>query len=117
MWEALMFIFFVVEAVVTLFECKWSGIWICIVRFLAGTFMGVVAGVALILFLGIVAIVGYALISVREVTIKRNGETIRLRSVDEDGNSYYDPETGETFCLNNKNMVTSEVDGRRYNVY
>lgn len=51
-----------------------------------------------------------------ELSVK-NCRCLRLRSVDEDGNSYYDPETGETFCLNNKNMVTSEVDGRKYNVY
>lgn len=119
----LMTLFFVIEAVITLIQCKWRGIWISIVRFFAGTALGIMAGNSIILFFGLCLV----LMAVMAIggSSHSGPETISFRK--DDGSyvvlyrsgmdkHYYDPDTGDAYRVLDSDRVMNDTTGRDYRV-
>lgn len=120
-WYMLMTFFFIVEAVITLLQCKWRGIWISIVRFLAGTALGIAAGNSIVIFLGMCLVL--MAVAAMDGSSHSGKETISFRK--DDGTyvvlyrggmdkHYYDPSTGETYRVLDSDRVMNDATGRDY---
>lgn len=123
LWYMLVILFFVIEAVITLIQCKWRGIWISIVRFLAGTALGIAAGTSIVVFFGLcLALMGAMAIggssgSGREtISFRKDDGTYVVLHRGGMDNHYYDPDTGDVYRVLDSDRVMNDTTGRDYKV-
>lgn len=126
-WIKLFFIIIVVEIIVTFIQCKWSGIWISVLRIFTGILLGGLIAYGFVFVIIIIAVLviggggdgnksGEGESLEESITIYRDGRTIRLRSSGSaNKNLYYDDETGEDYyVMEDGRVFDSDNDGVYY---
>ena len=111
-WYAVMGIAFVVTIVWTIIDCKLAAIWVGPLRWFIGAAGGVLAAAAIIIFLGLCLVGGFALYSgPKQHYIVRNGEIIPLENFG--SGSYIDTKTGQLYHQDSSGSAHDDY-GYRY---
>lgn len=122
-WYIVITLCFAVEVVITLIQCKWRGIWISMVRFLAGTALGIAAGNSIVIFFGlclvlmsIMAIGGSSGSGSETIAFRKDDGTYVLLRRSGMDKHYYDSDTGDTYRVLDTDRVLNETTHRDYKV-
>ena len=111
-WYAVMSIAFVVTIVWAIVECKLAGLWVGPLRWFIGAAGGVLAAAAVIIFLGLCLVIGFAFFNgPKQHFIVRDGETVPLQ--DYGNRAYLDPKSGEVYYQDSDSSAHDDL-GRRY---
>ncbi|MCI8275772.1 MAG: hypothetical protein HFI66_09230 [Lachnospiraceae bacterium] len=118
LWYCVMSICFVLTMTATVIECGVRGIGIGLVRFIAGTALGLVAGGSVILFFGFLLVGGVIIHAAhstsKSITIIVNSRPVRLTPGSR-SDLYLDPK-GNTYRRMPNGTVIRDRDGETYEI-